>query len=81
MTRLAYGRRRSAGSTPGNKPTPAQLNYLAALLAQAGMTQEEWRDSVGLYETSAWGKRLRSEIITRSNVSRWISALNGNTHE
>jgi hypothetical protein len=56
-------------------PTPKQLSYLAALVERAGMTQDQWRESVGLYESSPWGKRLRTEMITRAAVSRWIDAL------
>lgn len=58
-----------------SQPTAKQLNYLMSLVKQAGMTQEEWRDSVGLYEVSPWGKRLRSELVTRVSVSRWIDDL------
>lgn len=56
-------------------PTPKQTAYLAKLIEQAGMTQEEFRESHGLYEHSPWGRRLRSELITRSRVSLWISEL------
>jgi hypothetical protein len=57
------------------KPTAKQLSYLSALVEKSGMTQDEWRESVGLYEHSAWGKRLRTESITRAAVSAWISQL------
>lgn len=33
-------------------PTEKQKAYLAALIEKAGLTQEEWRESVGLYEKS-----------------------------
>lgn len=60
-----------------SKPTARQLSYLNALIARSGMGQDEWRESVGLYEHSPWGKRLRSELITRQGVSLWIDALKG----
>lgn len=56
-------------------PSDRQLKYLAALVDRSGMTQDEWRDSVGLYEHSPWGKRLRTESITRAAVSAWIDQL------
>jgi hypothetical protein len=56
-------------------PTSRQLAYLAALVERAGMSQDDWRESVGLYEHSAWGRRLRSEMVTRASVSRWIADL------
>lgn len=56
-------------------PTPRQLAYLASLVEKSGMTQDEWRESIGLYEHSPWGKRLRTERVTRSNVSVWIDML------
>jgi hypothetical protein len=58
-------------------PTPKQLAYLNSLITRAGMTQEQWRESVGLYEHSPWGNRLRTELITRQRVSIWIDALKG----
>lgn len=60
-------------------PTDRQRSYLAALIKRAGMTDEEWRDSVGLYETSPWGKRLRTEMITRARMSVWIDQLRERT--
>ncbi len=56
-------------------PTPRQLAYLASLVTRAGLSQDEWRESVGLYEHSPWGRRLRTEMITRSRVSAWIDDL------
>lgn len=56
-------------------PTDRQLKYLASLVENSGMTQDEWRESVGLYEHSQWGKRLRTESITRAAVSAWIDQL------
>lgn len=56
-------------------PTPRQLAYLASLVEKSGITQDEWRESIGLYEHSPWGKRLRTERITRANVSVWIDML------
>ncbi len=73
--RHSYGSRKSTPAPSGNTPTPKQLSYLAALVSHAGLTQEEWRESVGLYESSPWGNRLRTEMITRAAVSRWIDAL------
>lgn len=69
--RRPYSQRGASSSAP----SPEQLSYLADLVAKSGQTQEQWRDSKGLYETSPWGKRLRTEMITRSNVSRWIDEL------
>ena len=69
--RRPYSERGASNSAPTGK----QLAYLAALVGQSGQTQEEWRESKGLYETSPWGKRLRTEMITRANVSRWIDEL------
>jgi hypothetical protein len=56
-------------------PTEKQLSYLNALITKAGMTQEQFNETRGLYETSPWGKRLRAENITRASVSRWITQL------
>lgn len=56
-------------------PTPSQLACLSTLISRSGMTQAEWRESVGLYEHSPWGKRLRTEAITRAAVARWIRDL------
>lgn len=56
-------------------PTQRQRDYLAALIKQAGVTPEEWQESVGLIEANAWGGRLRTEMITRANMSRWIGDL------
>ncbi len=56
-------------------PTAKQLSYLNALIAKSGMTDDEWRESVGLYEHSPWGRRLRSDLITKHRVSIWIDAL------
>ena len=58
-----------------SNPTPKQLAYLTALIKRAGMTEDQWRDSVGLYEVSPWGRRLRTEAITRTAVSVWIDRL------
>jgi hypothetical protein len=32
-------------------------------------------DSVGLIERSPWGRRVRTEMITRVAMSRWITDL------
>lgn len=56
-------------------PTPKQRAYLSALITRAGMTQEQWMDTVGLREHSPWGVRVRSELITRARMSVWISDL------
>jgi hypothetical protein len=64
-----------ARNTTGNRPTERQLAYLASLVSAAGLTQDEWRTQVGLYETSPWGRRLRTEVITRASVSAWIDQL------
>lgn len=56
-------------------PTQRQLDYLNTLIKQSGLTQDEWRESVGLYEHNAFGRRLRAEIINRAAVSRWIADL------
>src|ERR1700728_4335232 len=74
---MTYRRARRPAATPGNAPTPAQTIYLSDLIKRSGMTPEEWRDSVGLYEVSPWGKRLRTENITRTAMSRWIDQLKG----
>jgi hypothetical protein len=56
-------------------PTPRQLSYLADLVKRSGQTQDEWRESKGLYESTPWGRRLRTESITRAAVSTWIGEL------
>ena len=73
MTYRRYARGKAVPT--GNAPTPAQTHYLSDLIKRSGMSEEDWRDSVGLYEVSPWGKRLRAENITRASVSRWIDRL------
>jgi hypothetical protein len=67
----------TARNSTAARPTARQLAYLASLVERAGLTQEQWRESVGLYETSPWGRRLRAEMITRASVSAWIGQLKG----
>jgi hypothetical protein len=70
-----YRRTTTQASARGSEPTPRQLSYLTVLIERSGQTEEQWRESVGLYEHSAWGRRLRTETITRARVSAWISDL------
>jgi hypothetical protein len=62
-----------------SNPTPKQLDYLNSLIERAGLTREQFHESTGLYEHSPWGDRLRSELIARANVSRWIDDLRKRT--
>jgi prolyl-tRNA synthetase len=68
-------RRQRHGCITVSRPTPKQVEYLHTLMRKAGLTEEEWRESVGLYEYSPWGKRVRSEMITRQRMSVWIAHL------
>lgn len=82
---MGYGRNnyrgysRNSTSGTGSAPTAKQTAYLDALITKAGMTRREWEESVGLIEANPWGGRLRTEAITRANVSRWIDALQAHT--
>jgi hypothetical protein len=73
--RSNYRRPQHSAAPSGNAPTQRQLDYLNALITQAGMTQDQFGESVGLYESSPWGKRTRTELITRARVSIWIDQL------
>lgn len=76
-----YARRRqytrSRGISTG--PSPAQLSYLNDLAIKAGYKDgtggRQFREALGLYESSPWGDRLRTEAITSAAVSRWIDLL------
>jgi hypothetical protein len=70
----SYQRYKRRGDEPG-KPTQRQLDYLNSLIEKSGITQQQWQESVGLIEANAWGGRVRNEMITRRNVSRWIDRL------
>lgn len=59
----------------GNGPTERQLSYLSDLISKAGLTRDEFYQAAGLYEVSPWGKRFRSESLTRSYVSVLIDGL------
>ncbi len=79
MSYTASRRRPYAQRSTSGQPTPKALAYLADLVKKSGQTQEEWRESKGLYEHSPWGRRLRSEAVTSASVSRWISELKSAT--
>jgi len=75
--RRPYASRGASNSAP----TDRQKEYLAALIEKSGQSQEDWREAHGLYEHSPWGKRLRTEMITRASMSRWIDELKSRTEE
>ena len=68
---------RSRGISSG--PSTAQLSYLNDLAIKAGYEDgtsgQAFRERFGLYESSPWGNRLRSEAITSAAVSAWIDIL------
>jgi hypothetical protein len=62
-------------------PTPKQLAYFDALVKRVMDAESADKhavyESLGLIESSPWGGRIRSEAITRANVSRHIDTLKG----
>jgi hypothetical protein len=64
-------------------PTPKQSGYFARLVVEVAAKEDTDEngvyESLGLIESNAWGGRMREEVITKANMSRWIDQLKART--